>query len=47
MSKTTKKDMLKVVANIGKKAAEFGCNSASIFGYHQPKQPAVMNKNRK
>lgn len=47
MSKITKKNVLKAVAAIGKKSAMIGCNSASIFGFHQPKQPAVMNKNSK
>ena len=40
MSNITKKFVLKAVATIGKKSAEIGCNSASIFGYHQPKEPA-------
>lgn len=42
MSKITKKSLLKAVAAIGKKSAEIGCNSASIFGYHQPKEPANL-----
>lgn len=39
MSNMTKEAVLKAVAAIGKKSAEIGCNSASIFGYHQPKEP--------
>ena len=42
MSDMTKKSVMKVVAAIGKKSAEIGCNSASIFGYHQPKEPANL-----
>jgi len=42
MSNMTKKSVLKAVAAIGKKSAEIGCNSASIFGYHQPKEPANL-----
>lgn len=44
MSKSTKNNVLKTIANVGKKSAMFGGNSASIFGFHQPKQPAVLNK---
>lgn len=44
MSKMTKDCVLKVVAAIGKKSAEIGCNSASILGFHQPKQPAGLKK---
>lgn len=39
MSNITKEVVLKVVAVIGRKSAEIGCNSASIFGYYQPKEP--------
>ena len=39
MCDMTKKSVMKVVAAIGKKSAEIGCNSASIFGFHQPKEP--------
>ena len=42
MSNMTKKSVLKAVAAIGKKSAEIGCNSASIFGYHQPKEPTNL-----
>ena len=42
MSNMTKKSVLRALAAIGKKSAEIGCNSASIFGYHQPKEPANL-----
>ena len=42
MSKMTKKNVLKVVAAIGEKSAKIGCYSASILGYHQPKEPAKL-----
>lgn len=47
MSNMTKKSVLKAVAAIGKKSAEIGCNSASIFGFHQPKELASMKKEEK
>ena len=37
MKKETKKNVLKVVADIGKKSAEFGSYTISLFGFHQPK----------
>lgn len=42
MSNMTKESVLKAVAAISKKSAEIGCNSASIFGFHQPKEPANL-----
>lgn len=47
MGKMTKDCVLKLVAAIGKKSAEIGCNSASILGFHQPKQPADLQKELK
>lgn len=47
MSKTTKKSILKAVAAIGRKSAEFGCHSASLFGYHQPKEPKSLKNAKK
>lgn len=44
MSKTIKKAVLKAIAVIGKKSAEIGCNSASLFSYHQPKEPACLKR---
>lgn len=49
MSKMTKKSVLKAIAVIGKKSAMIGCDSASLFSYHQPKEPAslkVKSKNK-
>ncbi len=42
-----KKSILKVVATVGMKFAKIGCNSASAFGYHQPKEPAMLKKSEK
>ena len=39
MKKETKKNVLKVVADIGKKSAELGSYTISLFGFHQPKEP--------
>lgn len=39
MKKETKKNVLMVVADIGKKSAEFGSYTISLFGFHQPKEP--------
>ena len=44
MGKMTKDCVLKIVVAIGKKSAEIGCNSASILGFLQPKQPAGLKK---
>lgn len=47
MSKTTKMakmKVMKVVAAIGKKSALIGCDSASILGFHQPKEPVNLKK---
>lgn len=40
----TKKAVLKAVAAIGKKSAKIGCDTASVFGFHQPKQPVDIKK---
>jgi cyclic lactone autoinducer peptide len=42
MNTTPKTIVLKAVAAIGKKSAEIGCHSASILGFHQPKEPADL-----
>ena len=42
-----KKSILKVIAAIGKKSAKIGCNSASAFGYHQPKEPKALQNLKK
>ncbi len=44
MCKMTKKAVLKAVAAIGKKSAKIGCDTASVFGFHQPKQPVDIKK---
>ena len=43
----TKKSVLKLVAAIAKKSAEIGGNSASVMGYHQPKEPAALKNQAK
>lgn len=43
MSKIMKKSLPKAVAAIGKKSAESGCNSASIFGYHLIENEKIPN----
>lgn len=48
MDKKIKVSVLKTVARLGEKAAKIGCNSASLFGFHQPKEPVQMkNSSRK
>ena len=36
--------VLKAIARLGEKSAKIGCNSASLFGFHQPKEPAQVKK---
>lgn len=43
-TKTTKVKVMKVVAAIGKKSALIGCDSASILGFHQPKEPVNVKE---
>lgn len=38
-TKTAKTKVMKAIAAIGKKSALIGCDSASILGFHQPKEP--------
>lgn len=38
--KSAKKSILKTVAKVGAKSAEIGASSASILGFHQPKEPS-------
>lgn len=47
VKKTAKKNVLGVVARAAKKSAVIGANSASIFGYHQPKEPKALKKIKK
>ena len=39
--------ILKAVAELGKKSALIGCDSASILGFHQPNEPANLNEQLK
>ena len=39
--------ILKAVATVGMKFAKIGCNSASAFGYHQPKEPKALQNLKK
>jgi len=39
-----KKFILKAIAAVGLKSAKIGNDSASVFGFHQPKEPAVLKK---
>ena len=45
--KMNKTFILKAVATVGMKFAKIGCNSASAFGYHQPKEPVMLKKSAK
>lgn len=47
MVKSAKKSILKAVAKIGAKSAEIGASSASIWGYHQPKEPKALQNLKK
>ena len=47
MKKTFKTNVLEMVAKVAKKSAVFGANSASIWGFHQPKEPKAVRKFRK
>jgi cyclic lactone autoinducer peptide len=47
MANKTKDTALKIIAAIAKKSAEIGSNSASVLGYHQPKEPTALKKTSK
>lgn len=47
MEKKLKKSFLKAIALVAKKSAEIGCNSASIYGYHQPIEPKNLKEKLK
>ena len=47
MKKNVKISVLKVIAKAGKISAIAGANSASVLGYHQPKEPEAARKLRK
>ncbi len=42
MKKKTKANVLKAIAVVGKTSAKIGCESASLLGFHQPKEPVVL-----
>lgn len=44
MNKKVKTHVLKAIARLGEKSAKIGCNSASLFGFHQPKEPNLIKK---
>jgi len=44
MVKMTKPLVLKAVAKVGKTFAVLGSGSASLFGFHQPKEPTALRK---
>lgn len=39
--------VLKAIARLGEKSAKIGCNSASLFGFHQPKEPSQVHNSSK
>lgn len=45
--KSAKKSILKTVAKVGAKSAEIGASSASILGFHQPKEPKALQNLKK
>lgn len=47
MDKKIKVSVLKTVARLGEKTTKIGCNSASLFGFHQPKEPVQVKKSFK
>ncbi|MCM1529709.1 MAG: cyclic lactone autoinducer peptide [Alistipes sp.] len=47
MKKNLKENVLKAIAKAGKISAVVGANSASVLGYHQPKESEAVRKLRK
>lgn len=47
MKKTFKTNVLEMVAKVAKKSAVIGANSASVFGFHQPKEPKAVKNLKK
>ena len=45
--KSAKKSILKAAAKVGAKSAEIGASSASMLGYHQPKEPNALQNLKK
>ena len=44
MATTVANSILKTVAEVGLKCAKLGANSASMLGYHQPKEPNALKE---
>ena len=47
MDKKLEISVLKAIARLGEKSAKIGCNSASLFGFHQPKEPIQSTNTKK
>lgn len=47
VKKTVKTSVLGVIAKAARKGAAVGANSASVWGFHQPKEPEAARKLRK
>ncbi len=47
MDKKLEISVLKAIARLGEKSAKIGCNSASLFGFHQPKEPTQVKNTKK
>lgn len=44
MKRVLKNNFMKLVANAGYVAAKRAVGSASIYGYHQPKEPKIVGR---
>ena len=44
MGKRAKKTILEMVARAGYVAANRAAGSASVYGYHQPKEPVALRR---
>lgn len=44
MKRILKNSLMKLVANAGYVAAKRAVGSASIYGYHQPKEPKIVDR---
>ena len=47
MDKKLEISVLKAIARLGEKSAKIGCNSASLFCFHQPKEPTQVKNTKK
>ncbi len=45
--KNTKKSVLNLMAKVGMRSAVKAAGSASLFSYHQPKEPKVLKNLKK